>query len=563
MTRLVRRSIPLRARLALEQAGVHPLLARLFAARGIHSAEELAAHPAALLPPTLLLGCEAAAKRLADAITRSERILIIGDYDCDGATATALGIRALRALGAEVEYLVPERFRLGYGLSPELARLAAERRPQLLLTVDNGIGSIEGVAEAKRLGMEVIVTDHHLPGPELPAADVIIDPHQPGCPFPSKALAGVGVVFYVLLATRAELRRRGHFRGRKEPNFAALLDLVALGTIADVVPLDRNNRLLVAQGLARIRQRRAAPGILALFAVAGRSPERATSQDLGFSIAPRLNAAGRLADMTLGIDCLLADEPAQALAMAQRLDAINRVRRQLEGEMRREAERTLAAEEAAEKAGLVLFDPSWHPGVIGILAARFKERHHRPTFVFAPGEDGLVKGSGRSIAGFHLRDALDLVAKRQPGLILRFGGHAQAAGLTLRAADLPTFASAFDAVAREWLSPETLNRILVTDDALEADYYNLACVRLIEDTVWGQGFPPPLFEDVFDVVEQRLVKETHLKLTLRHASGQYAAMRFHHDAPLPGKIRAAFRLAADDWQGTSRLTLFLEHIEPT
>ncbi|MCX7896565.1 MAG: single-stranded-DNA-specific exonuclease RecJ [Rhodocyclaceae bacterium] len=559
MTRLIRRPVPLRARLSLEQAGIHPLLARLFAARGVIDAQELDAHPSSLLPPCLLKGVDHAAHRLADAIERGEKILIIGDYDCDGATATALGVRALHALGANVDYLVPDRFRLGYGLSPELARLASERHPTLIVTVDNGIASVEGVAEAKRLGMAVIVTDHHLPTHELPPADAIVNPNQPGCPFPSKALAGVGVMFYVALAVRAELRRRARFQGRREPNFASLLDLVALGTIADLVPLDRNNRLLVSQGLARIRRRQSTPGILALFALAGRPPERATSQDLGFLIGPRLNAAGRLAEMTLGIECLLAQDMPKALALAQKLDAINRDRRELEADMRLEAERLIDRLAPNDRASLVLYDPSWHPGVIGILAGRIKDRYHRPTFVFAPAEEGLLRGSGRSIPSLHLRDALDLVAKRCPGLLLRFGGHAQAAGLSLRLEDLALFEEVFEDIARQLLAPEELTRTVHTDDALEDAYYNLTTVRMLEETVWGQGFPPPLFDDVFEVVEQKLLKEKHLKLVLKHNGVNYSAIRFNWSEPLPPRIRAVFRLGADDWQGMSALALTVEH----
>lgn len=562
MTRLVRRPVPQRTRLMLEQAGVHPLLARLFAARGVASAEELVDHPSALLPPDRLKGIEAAAARLADAIEKGEAILVVGDYDCDGATATALAVRALSALGGVVDYLVPDRFRHGYGLSPELAALAAERGPRLIVTVDNGIGSIEGVREAKRRGLDVIITDHHLPGAELPAADAIVDPNQPGCPFPSKALAGVGVIFYVMLALRAELRRRGAFAVRREPNFGCLLDLVALGTVADVVPLDRNNRLLVAQGLARIRKRRAQPGVLALFAVAGRTPERARTHDLGFLIGPRINAAGRLADMTQGIACLLTQDMNEALVLAQRLDAINQERRSLEAGMRIEAERLLDTFDPGNSASLVLFDPRWHPGVIGILAGRLKERHHRPTFVFAAGGDDLLKGSGRSIAGLHLRDALDLVAKRAPHLLIRFGGHAQAAGVTIRAGDLERFSETFETVVRELVRPEELTRLLYTDDALEEAYYNLATVHLLEETVWGQGFPPPLFEDEFEVREQRLIKDKHLKLVLERHGQRLTALRFDHTEPLPARIRAAFRLGAEEWQGMSSLTLTLEHHDP-
>ena len=561
MTRLSPRPVPQRARLMLEQAGVHPLLARLYAARGVREAVELETGLAALLPPEGLKGIDAAAARLADAVTGGKTILIVADYDCDGATACAVGLRALRSMGGTVDYLVPNRFETGYGLSPEVARLAAEKRPDVLVTVDNGIASVTGVAEAKRLGMAVIVTDHHLPGDELPAADAIVNPNQPGCRFSSKSIAGVGVMFYVMLALRAELRRRGHFAARPEPNLGDLLDLVALGTVADVVALDRNNRILVAQGLDRIRRRRMTPGVAALLAVAGREAERAGTFDLGFAVGPRLNAAGRLADMSLGIECLATDDPGRALNIAQQLDAINHERRAIEADMRAAADIQLEGIDAAERASLTLFDPDWHQGVIGILAGRVKETLHRPTFVFARGDHGELKGSGRSIPGLHLRDALDLVAKRHPDLLKRFGGHAAAAGLTLREDDLPVFESAFEAVARALLPPAALTRTLETDGPLEAGYYGIVPARLLRDTVWGQGFPAPLFDDEFEVVQQRLLKEKHLKLTLRKGKARLDAIRFNHAASAPDRIRAAFRLDINEWRGEASVQLVVEHFE--
>ncbi len=561
MTRIAIRPVPQRARLMLEQSGVHPLLARLYAARGIASADELDTQLKSLLPPAGMKGIDTAAALLADAISKGKKILIVADYDCDGATACAVGVRALRAMGGAVDYLVPNRFETGYGLSPEVARLAAARHPDVLVTVDNGIASVAGVAEAKRLGMTVIVTDHHLPGNELPAADALVDPNQPGCPFPSKAMAGVGVMFYVMLALRAELRRRGYFAVRSEPNLASLLDLVALGTVADVVPLDRNNRILVAQGLARIRQRRMTPGIAALLSVAGRDPLRAGSFDLGFAVGPRLNAAGRLADMSLGIECLITDDPGRALNIAQALDAINHERRAIEADMHDAAALKLEDLDVAQRASITLFDPSWHQGVIGILAGRVKERLHRPTFVFARGEDGELKGSGRSIAGLHLRDALDLVAKQRPGLLLRFGGHAAAAGLTLKENDLAEFEMLFERVARAWLPPAALTRTLETDGPLEAAYFGLTSARLLQEAVWGQGFPAPLFADEFDVVQQRLLKDKHLKLTLQQGRAHFDAIRFNHAAGAPDRIRAAFRLDINEWQGEANVQLVLEHFE--
>jgi single-stranded-DNA-specific exonuclease len=564
VTRIVERPVPQRARLMLEQSGVHPLLARLYAARGIAMADELDTQLKSLLPPEGLKGIDTAASLLADAVTTGKKILIVADYDCDGATACAVGLRALRMFGATADYLVPNRFETGYGLSPEVAQLAKAKQPDVLVTVDNGIASVGGVAEAKRLGMTVIVTDHHLPGDELPAADAIVNPNQPGCRFASKGIAGVGVMFYVMLALRAELRKRGWFKSA-EPNLAELLDLVALGTVADVVPLDRNNRILVAQGLARIRQRRMAPGIAALLQVAGRDPARASTFDLGFAVGPRLNAAGRLADMSLGIECLATNDMGRALNIAQELDAINHERRAIEADMREAAAIQLEGIDAAERASLTLFDPAWHQGVIGILAGRVKERLHRPTFVFARGQEGRaggeLKGSGRSIPGLHLRDALDLVAKQQPALLKRFGGHAAAAGLTLMEDDLPAFEALFEKVARALLSPAALTRTLETDGPLEAGYYGLTSARLLQEAIWGQAFPAPLFADEFEVVQQRLLKDKHLKLTLKKGRTRFDAIRFNHVAGAPERIRAAFRLDVNEWQGEANVQLVLEHFE--
>lgn len=568
MTRIAVRAVPQRARLMLEQAGVHPLLARLYAARGIQRADELDTQLATLLPPQGdmgLKGIDKATRLLADAIAAQQRILIVADYDCDGATACAVGIRALRAFGAKVDYLVPNRFETGYGLSPEVARLAAAMQPDLLVTVDNGIASVAGVAEAQRLGMQVIVTDHHLPGDELPSAAAIVNPNQPGCGFASKSIAGVGVMFYVMLALRAELRRRGAFADRPEPNLAELLDLVALGTVADVVTLDRNNRIFVAQGLARIRQRRMQPGIAALLQVAGREPGRAGTFDLGFAVGPRLNAAGRLADMSIGIECLITDDRARALNIAQELDNINHERRAIEADMREAANIQLDSIDASSRASLTLFDPAWHQGVIGILAGRVKEQLHRPTVVFARSQedevDGELRGSGRSIPGLHLRDALDLVAKRHPTLLKKFGGHAAAAGLTLLERDLPIFEEAFETVARELLAPAQLTRTLETDGALESGYLSLMPARLLQEAVWGQGFPAPLFADEFTVIQQRLLKDKHLKLSLKHGKGKIDAIRFNHAESAPDRIRAAFRVDINEWQGESKVQLVIEHFE--
>ncbi|MBI5938527.1 MAG: single-stranded-DNA-specific exonuclease RecJ [Betaproteobacteria bacterium] len=560
MLKLVTRPWPQAAAQALLSAGHPPLLARLFAARGVAGPDEIRQRLAELAPHGQLRNADTAAARLADAIQRGENILIVGDYDADGATACAVAVAGLRGLGATVDYLVPNRFDYGYGLSPEIVRLAAERRPDLLVTVDNGIAAHAGIEEAKRLGIEVIVTDHHLPGDSLPEA-LIVNPNQPGCAFPSKHLAGVGVMFYVLMALRAELRRRGAFADRTEPNLAELLDLVALGTVADVVRLDANNRLLVAQGLARMRKGLMRPGIAALFQAAGRRPERASVYDLGFSLGPRLNAAGRLTDMSLGIECLLARTPDTALKLAGELDRLNRERRGIEAEMQAQALALLDGIAVADGASLSLHDPSWHQGVIGLLASRLKERHHRPTLVFADGGDGLLKGSGRSIPGLHLRDALDLVDKRQPGLILKFGGHAAAAGLTLREADFPRLAEAFEAVARELLSPADLERLIETDGGLAREDFTLDNAVAIQQGVWGQGFAHPSFHGEFPVLAQRLVGEKHLKLKLG-GDIEIEAMLFNHDTPLPDRIQAVYRLEVNEYNGKRGLQLTLEHWAP-
>lgn len=562
MTRIVNRSVPPRAAWQLEQQGLHPLLARLYAARGVTDRAELDYELKALLPPATLTHASDAARLLADAIEAEARLLIVGDYDCDGATATAVGMRALKALGADVDFLLPDRFKLGYGLSPEIVDLAAAQSPDLIITVDNGIASIEGVERAHEHGIATLITDHHLPTQTLPAADCIVNPNQPGCAFPSKCMAGVGVMFYVMLALRAELRQRGFFAARPEPNFANLLDLVALGTVADVVKLDRNNRILVSQGLKRMRAGQLQPGLAALFKAAGRDPKKATAMDLGFILGPRLNAAGRLADMRLGVECLLTDDPARALSIAQQLDALNRERREIEAGMQDQALLLLEKLETAGSApGIALFDDDWHEGVVGILAARIKDRLHRPVFAFARGENGTLKGSGRSIPGLHLRDALDLVAKRAPGLLLRFGGHAMAAGVTLQAEDFARFRALFAEVAGELLAPADLTRTLETDGALEGGYYSLEMARLLENEIWGQGFPAPLFLDEFAVEQQRVLKEKHLKLRLRKDGARIEAIQFNFSQQPGATTRLAFRLAINEYMGVETPQLFVEHLE--
>ncbi len=562
MTRIVTRRTPHAAQQRLEYEGVHPLLARLYAARGIAHAADLDTALSALLDPSLLKGAAEAATLLADAISAKRRLLIVADYDCDGATACAVGVRALSAFGADVAYLVPNRFDYGYGLTPEVVRLAAERKPDVIITVDNGIASVDGVAEAKRLGISTLITDHHLPGDELPAADCIVNPNQPGCGFPSKSIAGVGVMFYVMLALRAELRKRGAFSVSAEPNLAALLDLVALGTVADVVKLDRNNRILVAQGLARIRQGKLQPGLRALFRVAGRESERASTFDLGFALGPRLNAAGRLADMSLGIECLVTDDLGQALNIAQQLDQLNRERRSIETDMQEQALALLEGIEAAGRASLSLYDPAWHQGVVGLLASRVKDKLHRPVIAFARGNAGELKGSGRSIPGLHLRDALDLVSKRAPGLLLRFGGHAAAAGLTLREEDLARFGELFEQAVQGLVSPADLTRTIETDGALEAGWMSLESARLLEREIWGQGFPAPVFSDEFQVDKQRIFKDRHLKLTLRKGAAHFEAIQFNFAESAPPIVRAAYRLAVNEFNGLASVQLVLEYIEP-
>jgi len=507
------------------------------------------------------MNAERAGTLLAEAIGAGKRMLIVADYDCDGATACAVGVRALSAFGAKVGYLVPNRFEHGYGLTPEIVAIAARSKPDLLITVDNGIASVEGVDAARQAGIDVLITDHHLPGAQLPAAAVIVNPNQPGCAFPSKSLAGVGVMFYVMLALRAELRRRGAFAGKEEPVLGDLLDLVALGTVADVVPLDFNNRVLVTQGLRRIRAGRMQEGVRALFAVAGRLPMRAGSFDLGFLLGPRLNAAGRLSDMSLGIECLTTDDRGRALEIARRLDDLNQERRSIESEMQAQAEELVAKISVGESCSISLYDPSWHQGVIGILAGRIKDRAHRPAFAFALSGPGEIRGSGRSIGGLHLRDALDLLAKREPGLLLRFGGHAAAAGLTLRASDFERFARGFEDVARELLSPAQLSRSIETDGSLEPAYLDLGLARLLDHQVWGQGFPQPLFCDDFDVQGQRVVGDKHLKLKLARAGRTLEAIRFNALDPLPAQVRAAYRLSVEEFRGAQNLQLVIEHWE--
>ncbi|AOX99524.1 single-stranded-DNA-specific exonuclease RecJ [Jeongeupia sp. USM3] len=551
----------------LMMEGMSALEARLYAARGIASPAELEHDLKRLLPFTTMKNATAAAIRLADAIAAKERLLIVADYDADGATACSVGMKGLTMLGAVVDFVVPNRFEYGYGLTPEIVELAAQKSPDLIVTVDNGIASVAGVAAAKARGIDVLVTDHHLPGDTLPDC-LIVNPNQPGCDFPSKHLAGVGVMFYVLMALRAELRARGAFAdpsaGAAEPNLATLLDLVALGTVADVVRLDGNNRILVEQGLRRMRAGRASAGVMALFAAAGRNPAKASCFDLGFTLGPRLNAAGRLDDMSFGIACLLSASEEDALPRARELDQLNRARRDIEAGMREEAEAALQSVAIDARYCITLYRPDWHQGVIGIVASRVKERYHRPTIVFADASDTEVKGSGRSIPGLHLRDALDLVSKRHPDLIVKFGGHAMAAGLSLRPNDIGRFQTAFEAVCRELMSESALERVIETDGELPAADFCFETAERIERQVWGQGFPAPLFHGHFRVLEQRVVGERHLKVKLANDHGMVLdGIRFQHPDPLPRDVTAVYGLSVNEFRGERILQVMLDHVEAT
>lgn len=564
MTRIATRPYSIRTSELLAQQGLHPVLARLYAARGLSDSRELNSELTALIAPASLTHVDAAAVFLADAIAANKKMVIVADYDCDGATACAVGLRGLRSMGARVDYIVPNRFEYGYGLTPEIVELTVrEKSPDIILTVDNGIASIDGVAEANRRGIEVVVTDHHLPADTLPAARVIVNPNQLHCGFPSKNLAGVGVMFYVLLALRAELRKRGVFDAQNQPRLDALLDLVALGTVADVVKLDANNRILVAQGLKRMRSGRMHAGIAALFRAAGREARRASPFDLGFALGPRLNAAGRLADMSLGIECLTTDDEGRAWAIAQQLDTINRERREIEAGMQDTALALLENFDPHGKSTISVFDASWHQGVIGIVASRLKEKFYRPTITFAPAaDDALIKGSGRSIAGFHLRDALDLVSKNAPTLIEKFGGHAMAAGLTIKTEAFEGFAAAFETVGRDWLTTSQLERVIETDGVLEDAYFTPQFIALLDEQVWGQGFAPPIFCDTFKVRNQRVLKEKHLKLLLEKDGQRYDAIWFGHADSLPAEARVAYRLDLNEFNGVTRVQLLVEHAEP-
>jgi len=569
MTVIKQRPISQTAADYLQNAGLTPLMSRLFAARGVADIAQVSVNLSSLLPPHTLTNNQRMAGLLADAIQAGKKLLVIGDYDADGATATAVAVKGLRAFGADAGFLVPNRFEYGYGLTPEIVALAAAQKPDVIITVDNGIASVDGVAAANALGMQVLITDHHLPGQETPQAACIINPNQHGCSFASKNLAGVGVMFYSLLALRAEFRERGLYAQQPEPNLTELLDLVALGTVADLVKLDENNRILVEQGLRRIRAGACRYGITALLRIAGREPAKTTAQDLGFYVGPRLNAAGRLDDMTLGIQCLLADSEAEAAQIAQQLHTLNLQRRSIEADMQDGANIALDDIEMENQYSISMFQPDWHQGVIGILASRIKERHHRPVIAFADAGGGLIKGSGRSIPGLHLRDALDLLSKHQPDLILKFGGHAMAAGLTIKSDDFELFKHGFEAVVRSLISEADLESVLEVDGGLASQDMTFQTAQLLESQVWGQGFAPPMFFDEFEVLAQRVLAEKHLKLTLKPVSGSSASYRpgmeidaiYFNRTDLPGnRIQAAYQLQTNSYNGAQKVQLNLRFV---
>ena len=536
-------------------------LARVLAARGIESADDLKPDWRAMLPPLSLMGTTAAARILADAIEAGKRIMVIADYDCDGATACAVALLGLREMGATVDYLVPDRFVYGYGLTPEIVELAASKKADLILTVDNGMASIDGVEKAKALGIDVIITDHHLPAEKLPAAACIVNPNTPGCDFPSKNLAGVGVMFYVLMALRAEFRARGRFDAANQPRLDALVDLVALGTVADVVKLDRNNRILVQQGLTKVRRGHTHPGLKALFEIAGRPSAQARVRDFGFVIAPRINAAGRLDLMTAGIECLISRTDDEAQHYAKILDDYNRQRRELELDMQWDAAMLLNKIDVTKRHTLALFEPTWHQGIVGLVASRVKESKHRPTIAFANASDGEMKGSGRSIEGVHLRDMLDLVTKKAPGIIKKFGGHAMAAGLTIDAHHFEDFSRAFESVVTENCDEEVFERHVYVDGDLAARDITPALVDAINGQIWGQGFLPPLFANEFKVLHQTVLKGGHLKLMLEMQGARFSGIFFRRSAQVPDVARLAYRPEINEWMGQKSIQLVIEQVE--
>ncbi|MFZ9495928.1 MAG: single-stranded-DNA-specific exonuclease RecJ [Candidatus Methylopumilus sp.] len=542
----------------LVNSGLNPHLAKFYSARGIKHIDDATLSIEKIIPPEALTNNTLMASILADAILENQKILIIGDYDTDGATSTAVGVRALKMMGADVDYLVPNRFEFGYGLTPEIVDLAKEKNPNIIITVDNGIASVEGVNQANQYGIDVLVTDHHLPGDSLPRAKCIVNPNQHGCNFPSKYLCGVGVIFYVMLALRAELRKRNYFKDHAEPNLMQLIDLVALGTVADLVPLDRNNRTLVEYGIRRIRSGQANPGIRALMALTKKNPSQFHTSDLAFSIAPRLNAAGRLDDMTLGIQCLLSESYEDARFIASSLETLNLKRRSIESEMKDGASIQLDDVNCEAQFSIALYDPTWHQGVIGIIASRIKDKYHRPVIVFAKSDEGILKGSGRSIQSLHLRDALDLVSKKDPNILMTFGGHAMAAGLTIKEADFDRFVQLFEETVKGLISLDDLKLTIEVDDALNFSEVTYEDIEHINAQVWGQGFPLPIFEGEFEVVEQKILADKHLKLNLLLQNKVFEAIYFNRSEHLPRKIKAIYQVDSNEFNGNKKIQIQLK-----
>ena len=542
---------------ALVSSGINPHLARFYSARGIKHIDDVILSIEKIIPPETLTNNTLMASILADAILQKQKILIIGDYDTDGATSTAVGVRALKMMGADVDYLVPNRFEFGYGLTPEIVDLAKEKNPKIIITVDNGIASVEGVNQANQYGIDVLVTDHHLPGDTLPQAKCIVNPNQHGCNFPSKYLCGVGVIFYVMLALRAELRKRDYFKDHSEPNLMQLIDLVALGTVADLVPLDRNNRTLVEYGIRRIRSGQANPGIRALMALTKKNPLQFHTSDLAFSIAPRLNAAGRLDDMTLGIQCLLSENYEDARFIASSLEALNLKRRSIESEMKDGASIQLHDVNCEAKFTIALYDSTWHQGVIGIIASRIKDKYHRPVIVFAKSDEGILKGSGRSIQSLHLRDALDLISKKDPNILITFGGHAMAAGLTIKEVDFDRFVYLFEETVQGLITTDDLEFTVEVDDELNFSEVTYEDVEHINAQVWGQGFPLPIFEGEFEVVEQKILADKHLKLNLLLQNKVFEAIYFNRSEHLPRKIKAIYQIDSNEFNGNKKIQIQL------
>ena len=565
--RIATRPINPQLQSALQAAGANPLIAQLYAARNVADSSELNDSLKQLIPYTQLTNCTAAASRLADAIQAKQKILIIADYDADGATACSVAMKGLASMGARVDFFVPNRFEHGYGLTPELADIAHAKGADLIVTVDNGISSTEGVARAKALGLDVIVTDHHIAGSVVPDC-IIVNPNQRGCTFPSKSIAGVGVIFYVLIALRAELRARDYFSGClniAEPKLDELLDLVALGTVADVVALDHNNRILVSQGLKRIRAGKMSHGIRALFQTARCSAQKAQPFDFGYKIAPRINAAGRLDDMSIGIACLLSGSLNEAENMASEFNELNQTRQEIEQEMLSDILADCPSTLPSEQTTLCVYRDSFHQGVVGIVASRLKEKFYRPVFVFAPDDEGNYRGSGRSISGVHLRDVLDAISKRAPEIIIKFGGHAMAAGLTLRSGSLKTFGDLFEDIVRSQVNEDTLSQTFLTDGSLKASDITLANAQLINAQIWGQGFPPPSFADTFQVIRQQSMgaDKKHTKAWLAKEGQEFEAMFWRCEDILPRNIRVVYRPTVNEWRGNTELQLYVDYWEAT